>query len=105
MIILAVLAPVCGLLLRCAMARSTEYRADRDAADLCGGPAPVIAALRRTARLSERRSNIARQEACLTPMFFINPLPDDWMGAILSCHPPVEKRIARLLVRDRSLRR
>lgn len=105
MIVLAVLAPVIGLLLRCALARSIEYRADRDAADLCGSPVPVIAALRRTARLSERRSRIARQEACLAPMFFINPLPNDWMAAILSCHPPVEKRIARLLARDHSLRR
>lgn len=104
MIVLAILAPFIGLLLRCAMARSSEYRADRDAADLCGSPAPIIDALRRTARLSKRRSGIERQDAWLAPMFFINPLPNDWIGAILSCHPSVEKRIARLLAREHSFR-
>jgi hypothetical protein len=52
------------LILRCAMARSVEYRADRDAAYLCGDPEHVVSALRRIAS-SRRRCQLAVHEPVL----------------------------------------
>jgi heat shock protein HtpX len=95
MIAVAILAPAAALILRCAMARSVEYRADRDAADLCGDPEHVVMALRRTTS-TRRRCQLAVHQPVLASMFFVDPLPDTWLGALLSSHPPIERRIARL---------
>jgi heat shock protein HtpX len=92
---LAILTPFAALILRCSMARSVEYRADRDAAYLCGDANHVVLALRRIG--SHRRPcELALREPVLASMLFVSPLPKTWLGRLLSSHPPIERRIARL---------
>jgi heat shock protein HtpX len=95
-IAIGILVPFAGLILRFAMARSVEYRADRDAAYLCGDANQLILALSRMSGLP-RSCELAIREPIFASMFFVDPLPRTWIGRLLSSHPPTEKRIARLL--------
>lgn len=96
-IFLALLAPIIALILRFAMARSTEYRADRDAAQLCGHPRHLVSALR---KLDELSRSVQGGSAALQPTFaslyIVDPLPQSWFGTLFSAHPPLARRIARL---------
>lgn len=96
-ILLAILAPLTGLILKLAMSRSIEYRADRDAAGLCGHPRDLISALRRLHALTGRiESDTAVLNPALASLFIVDPLPQSWLGALFSSHPPITDRIARL---------
>lgn len=95
-IILAIFVPVIALLLKLAMARSFEYRADRDAAILCGSPRDLISALYKLDRLSYRfKSDVALMHPSFASLFIVNPLPESWAG-LFRVHPPTERRVARL---------
>ena len=96
MMAIAVLAPAAALLVRCAMVRSVEYRADAYAARLCGDPAPLIAALSRLIQHT-RPCEFALREPAFASMFFVDPLPSTWIGRLLASHPPIERRIDRLM--------
>lgn len=96
-ILVAILAPLTGLILRLAISRSFEYRADRDAACLCGCTKDLISALRRLDALTRRiQCDTAVLNPAIATLFIVDPLPQSWLGALFSVHPPLEKRIARL---------
>ena len=96
-IVLAALAPLIALIVKLAMMRSIEYRADRDGAHLCGGPEDLISALRKLDLLTKRTSSGAASiQPALAPLFFVDPLPDSWLGTLFSPHPTIASRIARL---------
>jgi heat shock protein HtpX len=94
---IALLGPLVALILRCALSRSAEYRADRDAAFLCGGPEPLICALRHLAQLTaKRRSRIAALSPAMASLFIVDPTPSSWLASLLAPHPPIERRVERL---------
>jgi heat shock protein HtpX len=96
-VLIAVLAPLFAILIRLAMSRSAEYRADHDAALLCGGPQPLISVLRYLDQTAERIPSCAAMVSpAAAAVFTVNPLRKSWLGGLVSPHPPVERRIARL---------
>ena len=97
LIALAVVAPVAALVLHLAAGRSSEYRADRDGAELAGGPENMIAALRRLDAASHRLVNkTAMRRPALAALFIVAPLPATWLSRVFSTHPPIAARIRRL---------
>jgi len=95
LLLIIIFAPIAALLIRMAISRSEEYKADRTGALLIKKPRSLASALRKI-------SNVAKQQPMRTGstatshMFIINPFKDDWFTGLFSTHPPVEKRIERL---------
>jgi len=97
LLFLAILAPLSALVLRFAAARSREYQADREGALLCGNPGDLISALAKLDASSRRIASItANDQPALAALFFVNPLPNSWVGRLFAAHPPTARRIARL---------
>jgi heat shock protein HtpX len=86
LILVLMLAPTFGSLLQLALSRAREYDADLDAAGLTGDPAGLAAALAKMERL---------QGGFMERIMLPGPrIPDP---SLLRTHPPIEKRINRLL--------
>ncbi len=99
-IILAVLAPILSQLLAMAVSRQREYLADASSVEFTRNPRALTRALEHLAAIEAPVKNASRGTAHL---FIINPLEgvnqqDDegWLDNLLSTHPPLQKRIARL---------
>jgi heat shock protein HtpX len=97
LLFLAILAPVSAVVLRFAASRAREYEADREGARLCGDPDHLIRALAKLDTSTRRFASItANDQPALAALFFVNPLPNSWVGRLFSAHPPIARRIARL---------
>jgi heat shock protein HtpX len=75
-----------------------EFVADRAAADLCGSPHGLAAALitlEQASELVEFRANPAT-----APLYTINPFANEGLATLFDTHPPVGERIARLRALD-----
>ena len=84
-------------LLVLALSRYREYAADRGAAALTGRPRDLASALQ---RLSSAITRVPKQDlrrAETLNAFFIMPAVGDGFASLFASHPPMEKRIARLL--------
>jgi len=96
-IFLAILAPLIACILRFALSRSVEYRADRDAARIIGHPRNLISALKKLDQFSHSiQSQSASAQPVLASLYIVDPLPQSWLGRIFCTHPPIAQRIARL---------
>ena len=95
MLLTLILAPIAAMLIQLAVSRSREYGADATGAKLVGYPNGLISALRKLQSASER---IPLQGA--TPatahLFIVNPFSGRGLMRLISTHPPLEDRIARL---------
>jgi heat shock protein HtpX len=76
-----------------AISRYREYVADSDAADAIGGGEPLASALEKISRGNERTDESALDEQVSALCIFGE---GRGLAALLSTHPPVEKRIERL---------
>jgi heat shock protein HtpX len=93
----ALVAPLAATLVQLAISRSREYVADATAARLTGDPEALASALARLSRAAH--DDVAAAPAPATAsLFIVNPLAGaTGLMALLSTHPPMEQRIARLL--------
>jgi heat shock protein HtpX len=95
-IALAIFFPITALILHLAASRSREYTADRYGAELTGGPQAMIAALRLLEPYQAHHNNVALRIPATASLWFVDPLAGTWLSRLLSTHPPIERRIARL---------
>lgn len=100
-LLLAFVAPLLGLLLQMAISRSREYLADETGARLCGNPESLARALQKLEVAAHRVPSHA--EPATASLFIVNPFAggEALMNAF-STHPPMAKRIERLLALARS---
>ena len=97
--ILAALAPIFSQLLAMAVSRQREYLSDAASVEFTRNPRALLRALEHLAQTESPLKNASRGTAHL---FIVNPLEaagDDGEGFfanLLSSHPPLSKRIARL---------
>src|SRR5579875_2910106 len=97
--LLAVLVPIFSQLLAMAVSRQREYLADAASVEFTRNPRALLRALQTIANVESPLRNASRGTAHL---FIVNPLEgardDDegFLDNLLSTHPPLSRRIARL---------
>ena len=94
-IVTAIIAPIAATIVQMAISRSREYLADEGGAQIAGTPYGLARALGKLAQAS--RTVPLNANPSTAHLFIVNPLADSFVMNLFSTHPPVEKRIARLL--------
>jgi len=95
LVILAVVliaAPLASRLVQLAISRQREYQADASSARLTRNPTGLIHALE---RLQRSETAFARQDSPVAALCIAEPKGKS-LDSLLSTHPPIEERIARL---------
>ena len=94
-----IVAPLAAMLIQLAISRSREYQADATGAGITGNPQGLARALDKIDRWSKR---IPMQVSpSMAHMFIIQPLTaGEIFSSLFSTHPPIRKRIERLIGRD-----
>jgi heat shock protein HtpX len=95
LLLMAILAPLGAMLVQMAVSRSREYLADETGARFCGRPEALARALEKISGWSRQVPMDA--SPATAHMFILSPLSGGGLMSLFSTHPPVEKRIERLL--------
>jgi len=95
-IAVAIIAPVAATLVQMAISRSREYEADAGSARLTGNPEALADALLKLSSMARQQPMGANPATA--HMFIVNPLSGGTIMGLFSTHPPIEKRVERLLV-------
>lgn len=99
-ITMAILAPIAALLIQMAISRSREYAADEGAGELCGKPMALANALRKLHRGAQMIQMGGSPAAA--SLFIVNPFAGG-IASWFSTHPPMEKRIEKLELQQRTI--
>jgi heat shock protein HtpX len=97
--VLAIVAPIFSQLIAMAVSRQREYLADASSVEFTRNPRALLRALEQIAKTESPLTNASRGIAHL---FIVNPLEgadgmsEGFLGNLLSTHPPLDRRIARL---------
>lgn len=94
-IALAVVAPIAATVIQMAISRSREYEADAGGAIVSGKPEALAGALTKLSKAARVKSMDANPSTA--HMFIVNPLSGATIMNLFSTHPPLEKRIERLM--------
>ena len=94
-IAVAIVAPVAATLIQMAISRSREYDADAGGARVSGKPEALAGALAKLSK--ETRQKPMDANPSTAHMFIVNPLSGGRIMNLFSTHPPLEKRIERLM--------
>jgi heat shock protein HtpX len=94
-----ILAPLAATLIQLAISRSREYEADATGAHITGNPQGLASALEKIDKWSKR---IPLQVApAMAHLYIYQPLTTgEVFSSLFSTHPPIRKRIERLIGRD-----
>jgi heat shock protein HtpX len=95
LLLVAVTAPIAALLVRAAISRNQEYRADATGAAMIGKPWALANALQKLER-GVQRYPIEQGNPATSHLFIVNPFKGGFAG-LFSTHPPTERRVARLM--------
>ncbi|MFN2364545.1 MAG: zinc metalloprotease HtpX [Halarsenatibacteraceae bacterium] len=93
-ILAIIFAPLAALVVKMAISRTREYKADETAAGITGNPDGLANALRKMER--QAKGNPMEVNEATSHMFIINPLSGEGMTKLFSTHPTTEDRIAKL---------
>jgi heat shock protein HtpX len=97
-IFMLLLAPFAAMLIQLWVSRTREYEADASGAHLTGNPYALASALEKISGVSRRVPLMASPTSA--HLFIIAPLlSGQTFASLFSTHPPVEKRIERLIGR------
>lgn len=91
---LSILTPIIATILQLSISRSREYLADATGAKMIKNPKALANALKKLEygnKVQPMKGNVATSS-----MFIVNPFSAKGMMALLSTHPPMDKRIKRL---------
>ena len=98
MLLMFILAPMAAGLIQMAISRSREYEADRLGAELCHTGRGLASALNKLDG-ANRRIPLPVPDAQAN-MFIVAPLTGHDMARLFMTHPPIEKRIQRLMAME-----
>lgn len=94
-IAIAIVAPVAATLVQTAISRSREFEADAGSARITRNPEGLAQALMKLSTSAHQLPMGANPATA--HMFIVNPLSGSTIMSLFSTHPPVEKRIERLM--------
>ena len=95
LLLVVVTAPIAALLVRAAISRNQEYRADATGAQMIGKPWALAKALQKLER-GVARHPIRSGSPATSHLFIVNPFKGGF-ASLFSTHPPTDKRVARLM--------
>jgi heat shock protein HtpX len=94
-----ILAPFAAMLIQLAISRSREYEADHTGAEITGNPHGLARALEKIDQWSKRVP--MQVSPSMAHLFICQPLTTGAVfSSLFSTHPPMRKRIERLIGRD-----
>jgi heat shock protein HtpX len=103
-IIVAMLTWLVSFLIIRAISRYREFSADRGAAQMTGNPAKLASALMKiSGNMRQVPTKDLRHVEGLNAFFIIPALSGSTIGNLFSTHPPVEKRIKKLMEMEASM--
>jgi len=92
------LAPFAAMLIQLWVSRTREYEADATGAHLTGNPYALASALEKISAVSRRIPLMASPSSA--HLFIVQPLlSGEMLMSLFSTHPPIQKRIERLIGR------
>ena len=95
-----ILAPFAAMLIQLAISRSREYEADHTGAEITGNPHGLARALEKIDQWSKRVP--MQVSPSMAHLYCAQPLTSgEFLSSLFSTHPPISKRIERLIGRDR----
>ncbi|MCX6618651.1 MAG: zinc metalloprotease HtpX [Acidobacteria bacterium] len=97
-LLMLIVAPIAALLIQAAISRSREYAADAAGADMTGNPYGLANALEKLETGNKRLPMNA--SPATAHLFIVKPFSGGGIMELFSTHPPIDKRIARLLGRS-----
>ena len=92
---IAIIAPIAATLIQMAVSRSREYDADAGGATVSGKPEALASALVKLSKSAAIKPMDANPSTA--HLFIVNPLSGGTLMSLFSTHPPLEKRIERLM--------
>ncbi len=93
-----ILAPIAALLIQMWISRTREYQADHTGAEMAGNPYGLASALQKLDNYSKRIPMDASPTTA--HMYIVHPFAGGGLMNLFSTHPPIPKRIERLLGRN-----
>jgi heat shock protein HtpX len=90
-----IVAPIAAMLIQMWISRTREFEADADGADMAGNPYGLAAALQKLDNYSKKLPMNASPSTA--HMLIIHPFSGSSLLNLFSTHPPIQKRIERLL--------
>lgn len=94
LVLALILAPIAASLIRMAISRTREYKADKYGAEVCGNPLYLSSALSRLDNWSKQIPMNGNPSS--SHMFIVYPFSGKSMANLFSTHPPIHERIKRL---------
>jgi len=96
LILFAAVMPFVAALIQLSIWRSREYKADKQGAGFCGEPLYLASALKKI-EITIQRFPLRDANPATAHLFIMNPLSGKGWSSLFHTHPPVEKRIERLM--------
>lgn len=90
-----IFAPIGALIIRLAISRKREYKADEEGAKISKNPNALANALEKL-HSENRRNPIKSNSTTTASLFIVNPFKGGTFVKLFSTHPPVEERVKRL---------
>jgi heat shock protein HtpX len=94
LVLIVIFAPLAALIVRMAISRRREYKADFTGALLSKHPSDLASALRKISSVSSQ--NPMRGSSATSHLWIVNPFKQDWFSSLFSTHPPLQHRIMQL---------
>lgn len=94
-ILLVLLAPLVGTLIKLSVSRKREFLADASAVQLTRYPQGLASALE---KLEKDTEPLEAANKATAHLYIVNPLKDTkvWLKGLFATHPPIEERVKRL---------
>lgn len=97
LLLVAITAPIAAILLRLAISRSREYKADKEGALMIQRPLALARALEKLEEGNKRRP-MTRGSPSSSSLFIVNPFAGGTFVTLFMTHPPIASRVKRLEV-------
>ena len=95
LLIAAITAPIAALLLRLAISRNREYKADREGSLMIQRPLSLARALEKLEEANARRP-MDRGNPSSSSLFIVNPFSGGSLVTLFMTHPPIKARVRNL---------
>jgi heat shock protein HtpX len=95
LLLLAIFAPIAAFMVRMAISRKSEFRADYLGTLFTKSPRSLVRALEKIEDAASSRP--MRGPAATSHLWIVNPFSRNWFTGLFSTHPPVRERMKRLL--------